>query len=94
MDRESFIEHSRHEREHWWFLARHRIIESVIDLQLASDNDSGARPSIIEIGCGTGSLVDRLSIRFDVIGADISADAIEIARSNGAIRSFLKRRRA
>jgi len=85
MDQQSFVEHSIYERSHWWFVARHRIIERLISRLL---HDSIECPTIIEIGCGTGALIDQLSRKFQVVGADISSYAIQIANANYPDRNF------
>ncbi len=85
MDHNAFIEHSRYERIHWWFVARHRIIDEVSSCLLGGQN---RQPSVIEIGCGTGALVDQLSSKWDVRGADISSHAIDIARSHFPERRY------
>ncbi len=61
------------EDRHWWFVARRRIVQDVIehDLQLFP----GA--SILDIGCGTGGMLASLSGRYDVVGTDMSPLAIE-----------------
>ena len=46
------------------------------------------RPSILEIGCGTGWLIERLADVGDCTGIDLSKRAIEIARQRGIKATF------
>jgi ubiquinone/menaquinone biosynthesis C-methylase UbiE len=56
---------------HWWFIARRRLIASLLsDLSLPKDID------ILDIGCGTGAMLDDLMCCGRVIGADFSPEAL------------------
>lgn len=60
--------------------------EDVVDLL---DPDPGER--ILDLGCGTGHLTDRIADRgADVVGVDSSAEMIETARSRYPDRTFVR----
>lgn len=74
MDQEYYLEMAAAEDEHWWFVARRRIIERVLDsLRLDGEND------ILEVGCGSGGNLQLLSQYGNVYGTDPGATAIEVA---------------
>jgi ubiquinone/menaquinone biosynthesis C-methylase UbiE len=67
------------EDEYWWFVARRHLIAALLtDLK-------PARPAtILDIGCGTGAMLDELAEFGEVIGADFSPDAIGYCGMRGA----------
>jgi SAM-dependent methyltransferase len=72
------------ENEHWWFAARQRILWEFIRKELKTP--SGAR--LLDVGCGTGAILDMLSKRFDVYGQDVSEQAVEFCRQRGLRNVF------
>lgn len=69
--------HADHERRHWWFMARRRIVTALVRELVPPSRDR----LIADIGCGTGGTVVALAREYDCIGIDTSPDAIEIART-------------
>ncbi len=67
------------EDRHWWFVARRRIVQDVIERGLRLF--PGA--SILDIGCGTGGVLASLSGRYDVAGTDMSPLAVDHCRTRG-----------
>jgi ubiquinone/menaquinone biosynthesis C-methylase UbiE len=62
--------HSLEDR-HWWFIARRRLIASLLaDRSLPNNID------ILDIGCGTGAMLDQLEAYGSVVGADFSTEAL------------------
>ncbi len=70
------------EHRHWWFLAKRRIIRAMID-RYAPPPPEGRRPRLIDIGCGTGGLLDDTADRFDTLGFDSAPQAVEICTKRG-----------
>jgi SAM-dependent methyltransferase len=76
------------EDAHWWFAGRRRIIESFVteivgELKNESKPASGARPRILDVGCGTGANLELLARFGDAEGVDISEDALRFCRARG-----------
>lgn len=67
-----FDVHGEMEDRHWWFVARARIINQVLR-QFVS---AGDRRMIVDVGCGTGGMVNFLSDDFQCLGLDSSKTAI------------------
>jgi SAM-dependent methyltransferase len=65
------------EETHWWFRARLEIISGMVEREV----DPGSR--ILDIGCGTGKFLERISRRFDSFGLDMSPIAIRFCREKG-----------
>jgi SAM-dependent methyltransferase len=72
------------EDTHWWFAGRRQIIESFV-AQIVSELElgAGARPRILDVGCGTGANLELLSRFGDAAGVDISDDALSFCRARG-----------
>jgi SAM-dependent methyltransferase len=79
MERQVYGQIQDIERDHWWYVARRKIIFDWA-LLWAGRFD---RPRILDIGCGTGFNVEFLHAHgFDrVFGLDLSTDALEFCRS-------------
>lgn len=76
MDITEFNLQARIEDIHWWFRARREII---LDL-LKKYMPMGLNKMLAEIGCGTGGNLKFLRNHYQVIGVDISPDAVRYAR--------------
>lgn len=77
----------RLEQEHWWFVSRRSIIDTVLRSRLAS---VGSRSAILDAGCGTGGNLDLLSgLSGDVTGLEMEPGAAEIARSKSGKAVFI-----
>lgn len=75
MDKALYEEMWRTENEHWWFVARRRIVERLVQRY--------APPPpwrICEIGCGTGGNLATWSNEHEVVGIDASEHALQFAR--------------
>jgi SAM-dependent methyltransferase len=69
------------EQEHWWFVARHRIVLHLLERYLPPN--SGAPYKVADLGCGCGMMLLRLSEKYEPVGLDGSRHAIEFARRRG-----------
>ncbi len=67
------------EDEYWWFVARRDLIAGLLtDLKLPLPL------RILDIGCGTGAMLDVLAPYGDVVGADYSPEALNYCAQRGA----------
>jgi 2-polyprenyl-3-methyl-5-hydroxy-6-metoxy-1,4-benzoquinol methylase len=79
MEQAIYWKMGRLEQEHWWFVSRRSVIETVLRTRLKS---IGSRSKILDAGCGTGGNLDLLSgLGSDVTGLEMEPGAAEIARS-------------
>lgn len=62
--------------KHWWFVTRKRIVLDTIDRYLEKPGDL----KILDIGCGTGVMLNALGDKGKVCGMDMSDEAINFAR--------------
>ena len=70
-------------RRHWWFVTRKKIVLDTIDKYLMkSDN-----VKVLDIGCGTGVMLNALEKVGRVYGMDMSDDAINFSKGifNGKV---------
>ena len=58
---------ARVERQHWWFRGRRELVARVLDNRLVP----GAR--VLDVGCGTGFVLERLLDRYDGWGLEPDA---------------------
>lgn len=80
MDQNLLLSFSDVEHEHWWFVTRRRIVMQAI----GDDVSPGA--NILEVGCGTGSLLLGLRERFPAAhlsGVEPCEAAVGVARDRG-----------
>jgi len=76
-----------HERRHWWFVGRRRILASLLEDLLREGRDL----RILDIGCGTGGMIPVLSPFGRVTGIDPSEDAVRYSRERyGEAAEFLR----
>jgi len=67
------------EQRHWWFVARQEILLRYFDQVVRLPPEA----QILDIGCGTGALLEELSKRGRAYGVDASERAIEYCRKRG-----------
>ena len=67
------------ENEHWWFVARKEILLRYLDARLPLQRDS----RILDVGCGTGTILQSFSRRYHAFGTDVAPQAIEFCRQRG-----------
>lgn len=69
----------RFEDSYWWFVARRTLIASLLSQRYKKDGSL----NILDIGCGTGAMLDVLAPFGTVAGADFSAEALEYCKKRG-----------
>lgn len=70
------------EANYWWFQGRRRVILDTL-AQNVKQTPGQARPVILDIGCGTGMMLEDLEKIGDATGLDFSMVALEYCRKRG-----------
>lgn len=70
--------------KHWWFIARRRIVFSMIDRFLPGREQL----KILDVGCGTGSTLKELEKFGYAIGVDISEEAVKFCKLRGCVNVY------
>lgn len=80
MDPEYTSEYASVDDWHWWFRGRRAVIGAVLESLV----DRGRpQPTILDLGCGPGGMLELLGRFGRVTGADSSGEAVRIARARG-----------
>lgn len=66
----------RIEDNHWWFVGKRKILNSLLEKDLSSGR-------MLDLGCGTGGVLRDWMARRPCIGSDRSELALKICRSRG-----------
>ena len=64
---------------YWWFVARRRLLDSLVTV-IAGEFQ---RPTILDVGCGTGMNYSVLGKHGDTFSSDASEEALRFSRSRG-----------
>lgn len=80
MKHEEYERMYRFEDTYWWFVARRHLIVSLLDAHYPR---CGGR-RILDVGCGTGAMLDELAPFGDVTGADFAPEALGFCRTRGS----------
>ena len=83
MENEIFNDMYKVETQHWWFVARRKIIEHVIKKLNLIEN-----ASIVDAGCGTGDNLNMLSKFGNVVAMERDNNAFGKAKSRGVGEVF------
>ncbi|HEV2046176.1 MAG TPA: class I SAM-dependent methyltransferase [Chthoniobacterales bacterium] len=69
----------RVEQTHWWYRALHRLIFETLDKELPDWREK----EILDVGCGTGSILKRLGNPEKNVGVDLATEAISFCHERG-----------
>jgi SAM-dependent methyltransferase len=69
----------RVEETHWWYSALHRLIFQTLETELPDWRDK----KILDAGCGTGAILQRLGNPEKNVGVDLAPEAISFCRERG-----------
>ncbi len=72
----------RNENSHFFYIANHEIFISMVKNSIRS-LCSNRNIKILDAGCGTGLLGKKLQLYGDVVGVDISKDALYFSKKRG-----------
>jgi len=68
----------RLERDHWWFRGKREAIASLLERAGAPPPGPGDR--VVDVGCGTGAVLERFGAGAVAVGIDDHVDALRFAR--------------
>ena len=80
MKREFYREYNQVEDVHWWFVGRRRILVSILNRYLATSN---AHRRILDVGCGTGTMLTHLARFGNAQGVDMDSEAVGYCHDRG-----------
>lgn len=72
------------EKSYWWFVGRRRLVRDFFRRCRASQLTGPAR--ILDIGCGTGAMLEEFAPFGTVVGTDLSPVALQFCRQRGLER--------
>lgn len=82
MKKEFYAEYFQIEDKHWWFIGRREIFLRVLDKYFRKARGNGHR-RILDVGCGTGTMLRYLSRYGRAQGVDADEGAIEFCHERG-----------
>jgi SAM-dependent methyltransferase len=88
MNREEYAQMFRLEDEHWWFIARRRLLNQAI-LRYPPPLPPDRSRRLLDVGCGTGGTLEWLRPHGDVFGLDMEPIALEFCRQRGFLNILL-----
>ena len=68
---------------HWWFVGRRRILLQVLNRYIGKGRDDRRR--ILDVGCGTGTMLAYLSAFGRVQGVDVDEEAVGYCHERGLL---------
>lgn len=75
MEKALYWEMYEYEGDYWWFAARRRIVLRLIERYVKPPH----APRFLDVGCGTGSMLQALEGRGGAVGVDASEEALALA---------------
>lgn len=82
MQKEFYAEYFELEDKHWWFVGRRRLLLKLLERVLGRAHANPGR-EILDVGCGTGTMLQYLSAYGTATGADADPAAIYFCRKRG-----------
>lgn len=86
MKHEEYERMYRFEDRYWWFIARRKLIVSLMEQRYPKNGDL----HILDIGCGTGAMLDELTPFGTVTGADFSPEALNFCKERADHHSLAR----
>lgn len=85
MNREEYAQMYQLEDTHWWFVARRNLVLLALKRLLRQTTARvGSRPvRLLDMGCGTGGMLERLGPLGQVVGLDLELLALRFCRARG-----------
>jgi SAM-dependent methyltransferase len=83
MERNEYITMHRLETTHWWFAGKRFLVTATLDRCFAP---SSIRHAILDIGCGTGMMMQAMESHGRTYGLEVSPDAIRLSKQRGLHR--------
>jgi SAM-dependent methyltransferase len=69
----------RVEETHWWYSALHRLVFQALEAELPDWREK----EILDVGCGTGAILERLGNPERNVGIDLAPEAISFCQRRG-----------
>jgi SAM-dependent methyltransferase len=85
MREDFYAEYFRVEDRHWWFIGRRRIVLSMLSTHFSPGHDP-ATTRILDMGCGTGTMLTHLRQFGDAQGVDADEQAVGFCHARGETR--------
>jgi SAM-dependent methyltransferase len=85
MREDFYAEYFRVEDRHWWFIGRRRIVLAVLSVSLTSTPEGRTR-RILDLGCGTGTMLTYLRRFGNAEGVDADEQAVGFCHARGEDR--------
>lgn len=82
MHKEFYAEYYQIEDKHWWFVGRREIFLTVLNRYLRP-RPGGAPRRLLDVGCGTGTMLQYLARYGQPQGIDIDPAAVAFCRQRG-----------
>ena len=77
MEKDEFAIMHTIEQTHWWFAGKRFLIQEMLRRFL---HTGGPRKTILDVGCGTGMVLDMLAPLGEIYGIDASPEAMVLSR--------------